>query len=891
MVDRITGRKGIAVGNFKETFIWKAAFESEQAKDHRSSVDTLISVFDKARENAGTLVSEIAVDLPGYTVHDIEHLDALWEIGSQIVGQDFHINPVEGFVLGCSFLFHDAAMTMAAYPGGLEEIKASREWKRIYGRMKASHNGCPDEAAIIEVFLREQHAFRAEKLPKISWKGDVGPRFLIDDADSREKFGDFIGEVAASHWWDHSKLESQLQNKIIPAPAPFPSIWSIDLLKLACVLRTADASQIDERRAPSFLRALRQNRLSNYSAQHWTFQSKLTQAQNRSDTLFFAALRPFPKEEANEWWMLHDTLKMIDGELRKTDDLLARCREDGTRFAARRVANIEAPENLRTCIQTDGWHPVDTAFSISDIPRLVENLGGDQLYGHDNMAALREAIQNAMDAVRLRQIVDPDAPEPLVEVDVVRSGDSTILKIRDNGVGMSESSIVGNLLSFGTSGWLADTAIGEYNDNFPLKSHVSGRYGIGFFSVFMLGSKVEIKSRRFDASPDQTNVLSFPEGLNTRPLLCGAEYMDRMTSGGTELIIHLDISKLEEGYWRSENRSRFWADTDGGAGELAESIAKHFPASSVPIKVRNGNQCTYIDGRNWDSEPASTFLQRIEGRTYPGEAGAQFEAAVSLITEKTGETVGRAVLYPDRLAGRFASEDKRVCGAVVAQGAKVCGGSFRGMLQGTPVRAARDFATPLASPDAIQRWATEQARLLKPIVSEDEDQENIAEQVAAIGGDIGELKFCEVGGTYFNRDELQAFLKERDEIWVAFNAAVSNDRPRAKPSSRTDTCVSVACGLRIMIHTPMWANRPPYLREGVELRKIAIEVIRNEFGIAEEVVEKMGKVEDGREVYNAPVPAWQCDDGTIGYVSGEYFKRNMTLQDVDQFFIPRDQRK
>nr|WP_255729674.1 ATP-binding protein [Epibacterium sp. Ofav1-8] len=506
------------------------------------------------------------------------------------------------------------------------------------------------------------------------------------------------------------------------------------------------------------------------------------------------------------------------------------------------------------------------------------------------MAALREAIQNAMDAVRLRQIVDPDAPEPLVEVDVVRSGDSTILKIRDNGVGMSESSIVGNLLSFGTSGWLADTAIGEYNDSFPLKSHVSGRYGIGFFSVFMLGSKVEIKSRRFDASPDQTTVLSFPEGLNTRPLLCGAEYMDRMTSGGTELFIHLDISKLEEGYWRSKNRNRFWAYTDGEVGELAETIAKHFPASSVPVKVRNGDQLTWIDGRNWDSEPASSFLQRIEGRTYPGETGAQFETAVSLITEETGETVGRAVLYPDRLAGRFVSEDNRVCGAVVAQGAKICAGSFRGMLLGKPLRAARDFATPLASPEAIQRWATEQARLLKPIVSDTEDQQNIAEQIASLGGDIGELKFCEVGGTYFDRDELRAFLKERDEIWVAQDAAVSVDRPKEKLSTRTDTCISVGCGLRSIVFMPIWARPWRDGRKGVNLRRIAVKIICEEFSIAEEVAEKMGMVEDGHSVYVAPAPVWHCDDNTTGFVDGQYFKRNMIVEDVDQFFIPRGQR-
>ena len=229
------------------------------------------------------------------------------------------------------------------------------------------------------MFLREQHAIQAEGLPKVAWVGDSGARYLIDDADSRDQFGDLIGQVAASHWWTHLELAKRFDSKIIPAPAPFPSDWSIDLLKLASVLRTADASQIDERRAPSLLRALRRNRLSEYSAKHWTFQNKLTQAQNREDTLFFAAFRPFPKDEANEWWMLLDTLKMIDGELRKTDDLLSRCRGKDARFAARRVANIEAPESLQICVPTVGWRPVDTAFSIADIPRLIENLGGDQV--------------------------------------------------------------------------------------------------------------------------------------------------------------------------------------------------------------------------------------------------------------------------------------------------------------------------------------------------------------------------------------------------------------------------------------------------------------------------------------------------------------------------------
>lgn len=877
------------MNNFKETSLWKMAFESEQAKAHQSSVEALISSFTRARDNARALVSEISIDLPNYTVHDIEHLDALWEIGSQIVGPDFCINPVEGFVLGCSFLFHDSAMTMAAYPGGVEEIKDSREWKRIYNRIKALSNEYIDDSYIIEIFLREQHAIRAEKLPKVSWKADSGFRYLIDDGESREKFGDFIGQVAASHWWDHAKLENHMQDKIIPAPSPFPSSWSIDLLKLACVLRVADAAQIDERRAPSFLRALRKNRLSDYSNQHWTFQNKLTQAQNRNDTLYFAALRPFPKSEAKEWWMLHDTLKMIDSELRKTDDLLARRRGNDCRFSARRVSNIESAANLKTCIQTEGWHPIDTEFSISDIPQLIANLGGDQLYGHDNMAALREIIQNAMDSVRLRQIVDPQASSPLVEVELINENDSCILKVRDNGVGMSEFSIVENLLSFGKSGWLNDTAIGEYNDKFPHKNNVSGRYGIGFFSIFMLGKKIEIKSRRFDSSPDQTTLLSFPEGLNTRPLLCGAEYTDRMTAGGTEISVHLDIEKLEKGFWHSETKYEFWSVSENGIKVLSEAISKSFPTSNVPVKVKNGDICEIIDGRNWETEPVSDFLKRVEGDLYLSESGVPFESAVSLIKEDSGEIVGRATLYPDRLSNRY-HPDKSISGTVASQGAKICTGSFRGVLLGTPVRAARDFASLLASSDAIQKWATEQASLLQKITSKDEEQESIAEQISSLGGNIGDLKFCEIGGIYYSKNELLDFLKQKDEVWVVFNAAASLGRPTDKPSCRTDYCISVGYGVRVFINVPIWARSFPEFKNQKALNEIALEIISEEFNIPDNVMKKITKIEDGHSVYVASAPTWQGDDGIIGYVDGQYFKRNMSLADVDPFFIPEVQR-
>lgn len=100
--------------SFEESKLWSfLEGSSDRFADHR---DKLVHEFRELRKKAARLTSEIAQDLPDYTVHDIEHLDALWFVADQIIGDELQFNPLETFVLGASFLFHDAGMTMAAYP-------------------------------------------------------------------------------------------------------------------------------------------------------------------------------------------------------------------------------------------------------------------------------------------------------------------------------------------------------------------------------------------------------------------------------------------------------------------------------------------------------------------------------------------------------------------------------------------------------------------------------------------------------------------------------------------------------------------------------------------------------------------------------------------------------
>lgn len=90
------------------------------------------------RDKVSHLVARIALDMPGMTVHDLTHLDALWETASLVAEGSVTISPPEGFVLGASVLLHDSAMTVAAYPGGMPQIQETIPWKDAIARWSQS---------------------------------------------------------------------------------------------------------------------------------------------------------------------------------------------------------------------------------------------------------------------------------------------------------------------------------------------------------------------------------------------------------------------------------------------------------------------------------------------------------------------------------------------------------------------------------------------------------------------------------------------------------------------------------------------------------------------------------------------------------------------------------
>ena len=180
-----------------------------------------------------------------------------------------------------------------------------------------------------------------------------------------------------------------------------PSAWVIQPAKLACLLRCADAVQIDQRRAPRFSYALHNPTAS--SRQHWDAQQlgqPVVKVGDLPTELIFTSQFDFTAAKADAWWIAFDLIRVADRELRTCYQFMKRKGFDTLQVD--RIAGASSPTDLQHHVRTVGWRPVNAEVRVTDVASIIRLFGGTQLYGADASVPLREAIQNASDAVRAR---------------------------------------------------------------------------------------------------------------------------------------------------------------------------------------------------------------------------------------------------------------------------------------------------------------------------------------------------------------------------------------------------------------------------------------------------------------------------------------------------------
>lgn len=752
---------------YEDSWLWRTAFTEAREGVSTEEQAYFRERYLSMRGKASLLVARIGADMKDMTVHDVTHLDALWEMGSILTRDIIRLNPPEAFVFGGAILLHDAAMSLAAYPDGVAGLKQEVVWKDSYARLTqlARDRGVePDqqtEALATADALRSLHAKQAERLVKMAWKDAEGhDEYLIDDPEVRRFYGPRIGKIAHSHWWDVSRLEDEFAVDL--GPLGGRTDHRIDLLKVAALLRLSDALHIDRRRAPTFLRLLIQP--EGVSAAHWKYQERMAVPFIEKGALIYSAASSFELTDADAWWLAYDALSMIDEELRAVDQLMQR---RGTpRFLASRVEGAGSPQDVSQLVETEGWTPVNTAVRVSDVPKIVSMLGGAKLYGDKPEAAIRELLQNAADAIKARRKVQNRAADWGCIVVTLDERDSAVwLTIEDTGVGMSQAVLTGPLIDFGNSFWRSSLAAQEFPGLQAAGIEPTGKYGIGFFSTFMLGNFVRVTSRRYDKASNEGAILEFANGLSSRPILYGSGN-NAPIDGGTRVEIRLDIRPEDE---RGLLRRSSWSKD---VFSLRAYVAAVAPALDVNIEVvEDGVRVNAVDASDWLSLDEVNLYSRLAPENRPSDDTGANSRLRDLIGSD-GKVYGRA-----RIEVSEWGSGRRGC--LVVGGLRAASiGILSGLIAGRENTAARDDAVVSVPEVVLSSWASEQAILLSASGEDDEDKARGANAILACGGSVQDLPVARIGEKWIGLVELQAIVSEADSLWVSFEDPVRYDEDR-----------------------------------------------------------------------------------------------------------------
>jgi hypothetical protein len=304
---------------------------------------------------------------------------------------------------------------------------------------------------------------------------------------------------------------------------------------IASVLRLSDILDCDFERTPRVLfdnLGIRDRGIpgAEVSLQEWERHLAVQQLEIFDDELVLRATSHHPVIEAT----INAFAREIEKEVRDTTAILRRNPQDvGSQY------QLAIPVTVRADVRSRGYVYMDLAVRL-DEAAVTALLMGTRLYP-TRYAAVRELIQNGLDACAIRQHVEGSTIyRPQVEVADSTDGDGVVwLVVRDNGIGMSQDVLRDHFFRVGSSYYSSSGFERMLRSRHLERIPVISRFGIGFLSVFMLGSAVDIETRRAVALGDDST------GWRVRVQQHGAlAYVQRDNSlpEGTTVRVRLDPS-------------------------------------------------------------------------------------------------------------------------------------------------------------------------------------------------------------------------------------------------------------------------------------------------------------------------------------------------------------
>ncbi len=213
----------------------------------------------------------------------------------------------------------------------------------------------------------------------------------------------------------------------------------------------------------------------------------------------------------------------------------------------------------------------------------------------DHEIFLRELISNGTDAtLKLKHLTSigeakTEYGNPLIEVKIDKEGKK--LHIIDQGIGMTSDEVEKYINQLAFSG--AEEFLNKYEDS-AKDSGIIGHFGLGFYSAFMVASKVEIITKSFKDEPAAHWTCDGSPEFTLEP--------HTKTDRGTEIVLHIAEDSLE---FLEESKIR----------ELLTKYNKFMP---VPIKFGTRTEkLPLAEGAAEDAKPEEIIVDNIINNPNP----------------------------------------------------------------------------------------------------------------------------------------------------------------------------------------------------------------------------------------------------------------------------------
>lgn len=250
---------------------------------------------------------------------------------------------------------------------------------------------------------------------------------------------------------------------------------------------------------------------------------------------------------------------------------------------------------------------------------------------------LRELISNASDAIDklyFKSLTDQSVQmnRDDFKIDISIDKENRLLKISDNGIGMTEEELDKNLGTIAKSGSLQFTNENETGEH---DVDIIGQFGVGFYAAFMVADRVEVVSRAYGSEKAFKWQSAGADGYTVTEA--------EKDTVGTEITLHIKESTEEADYDRfldsytisslikkysdyirfpicmDMERSRLKEGSDSEYETYTENVTVN---SMVPLWKKNKNEITEEEYEKFYQEkffaydkPLRVIHQKAEGTT------------------------------------------------------------------------------------------------------------------------------------------------------------------------------------------------------------------------------------------------------------------------------------